>query len=605
MAAHKEWLKAYGDHKIAPLAEHNFMLTKSLVLDKEDTYQRLCSKFELRRQISEKLARNSTQVELAKIATVRSHETRGFCSNMYKIEISFELSGHSLEAELTQRKKVRSHFSESALHQIYKDSMNSLKMLAECKLSHNNLRPSYLLITPSCRTVLLDNLNELDKDDIWAAQKVNLLQSLSLYVSSAVFDKICTVHPSQRAPSRESCVFESNHSCDLFALGLILLEAGLLKEVPRMVCNSLVFRHQGSLDWKVLDELIEEFGEKFTHLKKPVSELLSRAGPARTDPNYLMKCRIEEQWGKVHKNQLDESWEGKGISSQEALDLFKTDQQDGGFLNNMKGLIFNSNQQLETPKDSFLEDSLIVAHHITPVTQNPGLQMQEDKLVFTPTKPAQNSPIFRFVDENTGYQPAPNTVLSSLIREPTTPTRGTTPPVQHYTPTRQERITFNPHPPSSPVMSQPSVQQTQPKPSPLRNQVPDVRAIQYQGNQTQNNHTGNLQPNEYSPVTAKRMRKRFIQKVDTQVSQMMLVGDKENISFNTPTKLTDHHILHSDKREKQALNPLEFRFSNQSSQQLSPLRQHREYSVNYQTPIKASKSETGRHNSSFNPFSLY
>src|SRR3990167_4278275 len=342
------------------------------------------------------------------------------------------------------------------------------------------------------------------------SQRFNIVQCSPIYVSPGMFDSLMN----------RSNQVEAALSNDLFAIGLCILEAGLFAPVGDRVCDYRRKKFQtDNLDLYLSE--FEHFYQESEDLFEIIRELVALKGPARTDPNYLMKCRIEERLETgISPKKLEYSWVGRiSEASNQTQDVPSSNWL---LREKIPHTIFNSNQQLETPKDSFLEDSLIVAHHITPVTQNPGLQMQEDKLVFTPTKPAQNSPIFRFVDENTGYQPAPNTVLSSLIREPTTPTRGTTPPVQHYTPTRQERITFNPHPPSSPVMSQPSVQQTQPKPSPLRNQVPDVRAIQYQGNQTQNNHTGNLQPNEYSPVTAKRMRKRFIHRVHTQESQMMI-----------------------------------------------------------------------------------
>ena len=429
------------------------------------------------------------------------------------------------------------------------------------------------------------------------SQRFNIVQCNPIYVSPGMFDSLLA----------RSNQVESGYSSDLFAIGLCILEAGLFAPVGDRLCDYRRKKFQTDTLDLYLSEF-EHYYEGYDALVEVVRELVALKGPARTDPNYLAKSQIEERLVVgISPKRLEYSWVGR-------ISEASIQTQDGPHLNwllreKIPHTIFNSNHNLDsdTPRDSFLEDSLIVAHHISPVSQNLQPKLREG----FPKNHANiqgNDPyhgnVLKFVSDFPQNPEPSKPHLSSLLQEASGQSHiqqsNQIPP----SPNRPERITFNPHPAASPV-STTKIFQQQPYQisSPIRNQVPTSQPLDPEPVRSDLKRiiSSNQRQTEQSPVTPRKLRKRFIQKVDTQVSQMIVVTEKENICLNNSFKANDCYSASKPKPN----NPLEFRFTDQNSPMHSPLKGHREYSVNYMTPTKSPKNEAVASHKSFNPFNLY
>jgi len=318
---------------------------------------------------------------------------------------------------------------------------------------------------------------------------------------------------------------ESGYSSDLFAIGLCILEAGLFAPVGDRVCDYRRKKfHADTLDLYLSE--FEHYYEGYDALSEVVRELVALKGPARTDPNYLTKSQIEERLVVgVSPKRLEYSWVGR-------ISEASIQTQDGPQMNwllreKIPHTIFNSNHNLdsETPKDSFLEDSLIVAHHISPVSQDLQPKLREGFPKNQGNEPYQGT-MLKFVSDLPQHPEPAKPHLSSLLQEAPDNNQikqsNQIPP----SPNRPERITFNPHPVASPV-STTRVFQQQPYQisSPIRNQVPTSQPLDAEPVKSDLKRiiSSNQRQTELSPVTPRRLRKRFIHKVEvSEASQMMV-----------------------------------------------------------------------------------
>jgi serine/threonine protein kinase len=139
--------------------------------------------------------------------------------SVYSVKSYFEYPAGDLAYDIEERAKRQEIYSSSELKQLVSDMTEAVTHLASQKMVHGDLRPKYFAYSQAeKRYRLLDRLGA--PAPAWQVQQANLIAGVDLYMSPQLFTNL-----SRRNQRFRHDPFKS----EVFALGMILLEAGTLE----------------------------------------------------------------------------------------------------------------------------------------------------------------------------------------------------------------------------------------------------------------------------------------------------------------------------------------------------------------------------------------
>lgn len=169
-------------------------------------------------------------------------------------------------------------FSERSLLCIIEDSLFGLAHLQENNMVHADLRPEHISVPTKKgqNFKLLDRLG--DPSPPSQVQLNNFKAGKDLYISPSVFQTIC---------AKQRKLKHNPFKSDIFGLGMIILEAGLLDSV-----QSVYNREYGQIDENALVELVERFFQRFPSnfiLQELILVMLEFSEDLRQEPIKLLQ----------------------------------------------------------------------------------------------------------------------------------------------------------------------------------------------------------------------------------------------------------------------------------------------------------------------------
>lgn len=158
---------------------------------------------------------------------------------------------------------------------------------------HADLRPE-LISVPIKRGQNFQILDRLgDPSPPSQVQLNNFKSGKSLYMSPVIFQSIC---------SRQEKIVHNPFKSDIFGLGMILLEAGLLNSVQKVYDVN-----NGEIDENCLVELVEKFFQKYPNnfiLQEMMLVMLEFSEDLRQEPIKLLKTLRRLRSNEVKNSQI-------------------------------------------------------------------------------------------------------------------------------------------------------------------------------------------------------------------------------------------------------------------------------------------------------------
>ena len=193
--------------------------------------------------------------------------------NLYIVRGFYEHPANDMSQEIKRRKLQREFFSGLELVTLFSDILNAIVFLQKQKMVHGDVRPSYIAYSEvdNC-FMLMDRLG--DPSPPHQAQHNNYHSSKDLYLSPALFNAL----------SQGSTRFRHNpYKSDLFSLGLVVLETGLLRSIKPLFSGSTFNKSH-------LDECLREFQSlyKDAGLTEALKKSLVINEAQRMDPADLL-----------------------------------------------------------------------------------------------------------------------------------------------------------------------------------------------------------------------------------------------------------------------------------------------------------------------------
>lgn len=166
-----------------------------------------------------------------------------YCPGLVTISVICPLVEEDLHIEIQEAAREKTPFEEQTMTTLLYDSLIGMAHLEELSIEHSSLSPSCIARTVSGYAIVDDPL--LDPNRAFKTEDLN-----STYFSPESY---------QVFQSGEGMVGVgySNYKSDVFSLGLIILEAGTLKNVRS------IFNKKRKMDSKLLDKLIKIFLERY------------------------------------------------------------------------------------------------------------------------------------------------------------------------------------------------------------------------------------------------------------------------------------------------------------------------------------------------------
>jgi hypothetical protein len=197
-------------------------------------------------QAKERLKLNSDRLLPMLDYSCETKEIEG--ETVYTVRGFYSYPESDLETELDDRCAEGKYFSYRELLLLYHDLVEATAFLQKQKMLHGDIRPKYIGINPATREyTLMDRLG--DPSPPHQAQHNNFHSSVPLYLSPALYSAL----------AQGQTRFRHNpYKSDAFSVGLVILEAGLLKSL-----HSLYPEGSLSLDRRVLEDYLREFNSRY------------------------------------------------------------------------------------------------------------------------------------------------------------------------------------------------------------------------------------------------------------------------------------------------------------------------------------------------------
>lgn len=171
-----------------------------------------------------------------------------------------------------------------------KEILYGMAYLQENQMVHGDIRPSLISVplTPRDNFLLLDRLANPAPPDM--VQKMNIHNQEILYTSPAVFKAVL---------KKKKQIRHNPFKSDMFAFGMIILEAGILESV-----QDVYNRSTRSIDESVLVELVEKFIDRYPDdyvLQEGLMIMLEFSEKLRQTPSKLLETLRE-----LKENEIEE-----------------------------------------------------------------------------------------------------------------------------------------------------------------------------------------------------------------------------------------------------------------------------------------------------------
>lgn len=174
-----------------------------------------------------------------------------WCSTFYLLRVFYEFPGRNLKKEILSRKELQSTLSGFSMieltHFLYSQVLVN-KFLQEKGVYHGDISPSSIFVSTKGEFKLAWRVNEVS-----SPERVQIDKSIKgdpLYLAPTVFETVKNRTIEQRK--------HNSHKADMFALGLSILEAGLMRSVQGIYGND-----NSGFQAKALEDLLNEFENKY------------------------------------------------------------------------------------------------------------------------------------------------------------------------------------------------------------------------------------------------------------------------------------------------------------------------------------------------------
>jgi hypothetical protein len=182
------------------------------------------------------------------------------------------------------------------MNKIMKEVLYGMAYLQENQMVHGDLRPSLICVplAPTQNFLLLDRLANPAPPDV--VQRMNIENGGSLYTSPAIFKSVL---------KKKKQIRHNPFKSDMFSLGMIILEAGILESVQS------VYNHDGkSIDEAALVELVEKFIDRYPDdyvLQEGLMIMLEFSEKLRQTPSRLLETLRELKENEIEEGRAEMS----------------------------------------------------------------------------------------------------------------------------------------------------------------------------------------------------------------------------------------------------------------------------------------------------------
>ena len=183
------------------------------------------------------------------------------------------------------------------MNKLMKEVLYGMAYLQENQMVHADLRPSLISVplSPKENFRLLDRLGNPAPPDM--IQRKNIKNKESLYASPAIFKSIL---------KGKKQIKHNPFKSDIFSLGMILLEAGILESVQG------VYNHANKdIDEGVLVELVEKFIDRYPDdyvLQEGLMIMLEFSEKLRQTPSQLLNTLREMKENEIEEGRAEMSY---------------------------------------------------------------------------------------------------------------------------------------------------------------------------------------------------------------------------------------------------------------------------------------------------------
>lgn len=253
-------------------------------------------------------ARERTRLSHGCLMMMLDYESRWEPPKRSTVRAYYEYLPTSLQEEIQHRKSTSIPFSYDEMCIIAIDLLSAIAYLQENKMVHGDIRPAYAAITSEC-TKLVDRLGDPSPPN--QVQWRNFRRGVELYVSPLLFKAFCR---------EQKKVRHNPYKSDVFSLGLLLLEAGLLDSI-----QAIYDRGNADISSATLAALRRSFNARYspqTALGRAVDKMLALSEAERLDPKKLFALmqELKECEDAGDRAEFPPRWEAEAVRDDELLE---------------------------------------------------------------------------------------------------------------------------------------------------------------------------------------------------------------------------------------------------------------------------------------------
>lgn len=216
----------------------------------------------------------------------------------------YEFPQWNLEKEIEMRKKENKKFEEEELLRLVEDIMNCLGYLQRKKMLHGDIRPKYISFEDEdMPNKLVDRLgNPFPPNKV----QINVLKNnLNIYMSPVLFKSLS---------KKKKKIRHNPYKSDVFSFGIVLLEAGILKNV-----NDIYDKEKNEINIEKFMGYVEEFLNNFENgklIQESLLWMLDLKGKTRVDPKRFMK-KFNKLKIEIYGDEENEELMEEGVNQEE------------------------------------------------------------------------------------------------------------------------------------------------------------------------------------------------------------------------------------------------------------------------------------------------
>lgn len=176
-------------------------------------------------------------------------EQRNWCSTFYLLKCFYEYVDRNLIGEILERKKLadnKSSFKMEELTHLMYQQVHANAFLQERGIAHGDISPNTIFVSPKNEYKLAFRMN-----DTMAPERIQVDKAIKnepLYLAPALYEAV-----KQRTLEK---LKHNQHKSDMFALGLTILQAGLMKGIQDIYVGD-------RFNARKLEEFLVEFEAKY------------------------------------------------------------------------------------------------------------------------------------------------------------------------------------------------------------------------------------------------------------------------------------------------------------------------------------------------------